>query len=98
MSEPERPNEGELILYQTQQGTVKIEVLFRGETFWLAQKRIAELFGVDVRTVSEHLKTIHASGELAEQATLRKFRRVQREGNRDVAREIDYYSPLGRRV
>lgn len=75
-----QPNEGELILYQTQEGTVRIEVLYESETFWLNQKKIAELFGVDVRTVSEHLQNIYASGELTEQATLRKIRRVQKEG------------------
>jgi len=47
---PDPPNEGELILYQTPEGTVRIEVLYESETFWLNQKRIAELFGVDVRT------------------------------------------------
>lgn len=92
MPEPEKPNEGELILYQTQQGTVRIEVLFQDETFWLNQKKIAELFGVDVRTVSEHLQNIYAWGELDRQATDRTIRRVQREGNRDVAREIDFYN------
>ena len=80
MSDAEKPTEGELILYQTQEGTVRIEVLYESETFWLNQKKIAELFGVDLRTISEHLQNIYASGELTEQATLRKIRRVQREG------------------
>lgn len=90
MSESDKPNEGELILYQTQQGTVRIEVLYESQTFWLSQRKIAELFGVDLRTVSEHLGNIYASGELTEAATLRKFRRVQREGSRDVSREIEF--------
>lgn len=92
MSESDKPNEGELILYQTQQGTVRIEVLYESQTFWLSQRKIAELFGVDLRTVSEHLGNIYASGELTEAATLRKFRRVQREGSRDVSREIEFYN------
>jgi hypothetical protein len=50
MENGKTPNEGELILYQTQQGAVKIEVLYESETFWLNQKKIAELFGVDLRT------------------------------------------------
>ena len=87
-----QPNEGELILYRTQEGAVRIEVLYQDETFWLNQKKIAELFGVDVRTISEHLQNIYASGELIEQATLRKIRRVQKEGNREVSREIEFYN------
>ena len=92
MSDSERPNEGELILYQTQEGTVRIEVLYQSETFWLNQKRIAELFGVDLRTVNEHLRNIYAAGELSEVATIRKIRRVQQEGSREVSREIEFYN------
>jgi hypothetical protein len=92
MTDAEKPNEGELILYQTQEGTVRIEVLYESETFWLNQKKIAELFGVDLRTISEHLQNIYASGELTEQATLRKIRRVQKEGTREVSREIEFYN------
>lgn len=93
MSEiPVQPHEGELILYQTAEGTVRVEVLYESETFWLNQKRIADLFGVDVRTVSEHLQNIYASGELVEEATIRKIRRVQTEGNREVRREIEFYN------
>lgn len=89
---PEKPDEGELILYQTPQGTVRIEVLYEAETFWLNQKKIAELFGVDLRTISEHLRNIYTDGELVEQATIRKIRRVQTEGNREVRREIEFYN------
>ena len=85
MSEvPEQSHEGELIFYQTPEGTVRIEVLYQSETFWLNQKRIAELFGVDVRTVSYHLKEVYDSGELSPDRTLRKIWRVQTEGNREV--------------
>ena len=92
MPNSDKPNEGELILYQTQEGAVRIEVLYESETFWLNQKKIAELFGVDLRTISEHLQNIYASKELTEQATLRKVRRVQKEGNREVSREIEFYN------
>jgi hypothetical protein len=92
MTDAEKPNEGELILYQTQEGTVRIEVLYQSETFWLNQKKIAELFGVDLRTISYHLGEIYASGELSQAATLRKIRRVQTEGNREVTREIEFYN------
>ena len=92
MPESDQPYEGELILYQTPEGTVRIEVLYESETFWLNQKKIAELFGVDLRTVNEHLQNIFADGELHREATLRKIRRVQTEGNREVSREIEYYN------
>ncbi|MCB0331081.1 MAG: hypothetical protein KDD70_15540, partial [Bdellovibrionales bacterium] len=59
----EQPSEGELIFYETSEGTVRGEVLYELETYWMNQKRIAELFAVDVRTVSELLQNIYASGE-----------------------------------
>jgi hypothetical protein len=92
MPDPEKPNEGELILYQTQEGTVRVEVRYESDTFWLNQKKIAELFGVDLRTISYHLGEIYASGELRQEATLRRIRRVQIEGNREVSREIEFYN------
>ena len=58
MTDAEKPNEGELILYQTQEGAVRIEVLFESETFWLNQKKIAKLFGVELPTISYHLNEI----------------------------------------
>ena len=85
-------NEGELIFYRTPEGTVRVEVLYELETFWLNQKRIAELFGVDIRTVSYHLREIYDAGELVPEATLRKIWRVQTEGNREVRREIEFYN------
>ena len=84
--------ESQIILYTTPKGDVKVEIRFEDETFWLTQKKIAELFGVDVRTVNEHLKNIFDSGELQREATIRKIRIVQQEGNRQVSRELDFYS------
>ena len=81
----------QIIFYATPQGNIKVEVVFEEETFWLSQKRIADLFNVDVRTVNEHLQNIYASGELQKDSTIRKFRTVQNEGNREVKREIDFY-------
>ncbi len=69
-----------------------MEVLYEQETFWLTQARLAELFGVGVPTVSYHLREIYASGELSEEATVRKIRRVQREGTRDVSRDVEFYN------
>jgi hypothetical protein len=84
MSEPENPDEGQLLLHQTDAATVRIEVLYQSDTFWLNQKKIAELFGVDLRTISYHLGEVYASGELSQTATLRRIRSVQCEGDRDV--------------
>ena len=75
----------EILLYSVPEGKATIEVFFEQETFWLSQKKMAELFGVDIRTVNEHLKNIFSSAELEEEATIRKFRIVQKEGNRDVS-------------
>lgn len=86
------PQEGELILYRTADDAVRVEVLYETETFWLDQRRMAELFGVEVPTISYHLKEIYAAGELARDATLRKIQRVQPEGNREVRREIEFYN------
>ncbi|SFN34449.1 Uncharacterized conserved protein [Chitinophaga sp. YR627] len=82
----------EIIFYSSPEGDSHIEVFFEAETFWLSQKKMAALFDVDVRTISEHLRNIYASGELAETATIRKFRTVQKEGSREVARSIDFYN------
>jgi hypothetical protein len=85
------PN-GELILYRTADDAVRLEVLYESETFWLDQRRMAELFGVDIRTVSEHLRNTFGSGELREEATLRKIRIVRTEGSREVARDVVFYN------
>lgn len=60
----EEPMKAEIILYQAEGSNVAVEVQYADETFWLTQKAMAELFGVDVRTVSEHLTNIFDSGEL----------------------------------
>jgi hypothetical protein len=86
------PQFNDILLYSTANGTVKVEVLYEDETFWLSQKRMAELFGVESHTITYHLKEIFKSGELDENSTTRKIRAVQKEGNREVAREIDFYN------
>ncbi|MBL7766904.1 MAG: virulence RhuM family protein [Chitinophagaceae bacterium] len=85
-------NTNDIIFYNSPNGDVKVEVLFNEETFWLTQKRMAELFGVDVRTVNEHLQNIYKTNELDKEATIRKIRIVQKEGKRDVARELDFFN------
>ena len=91
---PDRPapSTGEIVLYQTEDGRTRVECRFVDETLWLSQALIAELFRKDVRTVSEHLQNIYEEGEIEEQATVRKFRIVRREGPREVEREIEHYN------
>lgn len=72
----------QLIFYSTPQGNVKVEVVFESETFWLSQKRMAELFNVDVRTVNEHLKNIFKTGELNEDSVIRNFRTTAADGKK----------------
>lgn len=72
--------DNQLIFYSTPQGHIKVEVIFEDETFWLSQKRMAELFGVDVRTVNEHLKNIFKTGELSEDSVIRNFRTTAADG------------------
>jgi hypothetical protein len=86
------PPQGEIVLYQTEDGRTRVECRFAAETLWLSQALIAELFRKDVRTVNEHLQNIYQEAELDAEATIRKFRIVRREGNREVAREIEPYN------
>jgi hypothetical protein len=83
--------ESNIIIYRTSTGNVSVQVQYEDGTFWLTQKRMAELFGVDVRTINEHLSNIYAQEELDKSATIRKIRIVQKEGNRQVARNLDFY-------
>ena len=88
----DQPPKGDLIFYQTSEGKLRIEVLYEAETFWLDQKKIAELFGIEIATVSYHMKMIYESGELLPEATVRKIQRVQQEGSRAVTRGIEVYN------
>lgn len=81
-----------ILLYKTTQGEVKIEVIFNNETFWMSQKRMATLFAVDVKTINYHLGQIYESGELQEEATIRKIQIVQKEGEREVERSPMFYN------
>ena len=86
------PVEGQALIYATADGTVRVEVLFGAETFWLTINRMAELFGATKQTISYHLQQIYDSGELSREATVRRIRTVQREGAREVARTLDHYN------
>lgn len=82
----------EVVLYQAKGRNVPVQVTYADETFWLSQKNIADLFAVDVRTISEHLRNIYETEELQEEATIRNFRIVRNEGSRTVRREIAFYN------
>ncbi|MDE6022803.1 MAG: virulence RhuM family protein, partial [Muribaculaceae bacterium] len=81
-----------ILLYKSPQGETRIEVIFNSETFWMSQKRMATLFGVDVRTINHHLSQIFESGELQKNPTIRKIGIVQTEGIRDVERTPLFYN------
>ena len=94
------PREGQAIIYATADGAVRVEVMYHDETFWLTQKRMAELFGVDVRTVNEHLRNIFESGELSEEAVIRKFRITASDGKSYLTKlyNLDAVISVGYRV
>jgi len=85
-------NSSNFILYTSNSGDVKVNVFLENETIWLSQKSIGELFGVESHTITYHLKEIYKTQELEESATTRKIRVVQKEGNRNVQRNIDFYN------
>jgi hypothetical protein len=87
-----RNSTAEFLIFASQTGGDTLEVRYEDETIWLTQKLIAELFGVTVPTVNEHFRNIFEGGELEQSATIRKFRIVQTEGTRQVAREVDHYN------
>jgi hypothetical protein len=78
----ENPNFNDILLYTTAEGKVRIEVLFENETFWLSQKRIAELFGVDRSVVTKHLKNIFESAELDEKSVCAFFAHTAADGKK----------------
>lgn len=69
-----KPVESNVIIYSTPDGHVKVDIVYADESFWMTQKRMAELFGVEVNTINYHLKEIFKSGELAEDSVIRKIR------------------------
>ena len=85
-------NQGEIVIYQADDGDTKIDVRFVDETVWLTQAQLCELYQTSKSNISEHIKNIYAEGELVEESTVRNFRTVQTEGDRTVARNIAYYN------
>lgn len=87
-----RNSTAEFLIFTTQSGEKSIETRYEDETVWLTQKLIAVLFDVGVNTINYHLKEIYDSGEILPEATIRKFRIVQTEGSRTIARDVDHYN------
>ena len=85
-------NNGEIIIYQTDDGLTHIDVKMEEETVWLTQQQMAELYHTSRTNVVEHITHIYEEGELDENSTCRKFRQVRQEGNRQVNREMVYYN------
>lgn len=82
----------QFVFYNLPDNSGKVQAYVEDKTLWLTQKAMAQLFDVEVNTINYHLKEIFSSKELEEEATIRKIRTVQPEGNRQVERERAFYS------
>ena len=85
-------SQGEIVIYQAEDGLTKVECWFVDETVWLTQQQMAELFHTSRSNIVEHIGHIYEEGELDETSTCRKFRQVRMEGNRQVSRELPFYN------
>jgi hypothetical protein len=82
----------EILIYQNQDGNIKIDVRLEEETVWLTQEQMAQLFGKGRSTITEHIGNVFKEGELDQNATRRNFRLVRLEGIREVEREVEHYN------
>ena len=80
----------EILIYQNESGNIKVDVRFEDGSIWLSQAQICEVFGKAKSTISEHIKAIFEEEELNPISTVRNYRTVQKEGNREVQRDIEY--------
>ena len=85
-------NGGNMLIYQSEEGKIKIDVKLEEDTLWLTQAQMCELYQTSRTNVVEHIKHIYEEGELQEEATCRNFRQVRQEGNRMVNRTVPYYN------
>lgn len=85
-------NKSNILIYQHENGNIKVDVRFEDESLWLSQAQICEVFGKAKSTISEHIKAIFQEGELKVASTVRNYRTVQMEGNREVSRDVDFYN------
>lgn len=86
------PVKSEILVYQTEDGRVKLDVRLDNETVWLTQQMMADLFQTTIPNISMHIRNIYEDGELTSEATIKKFLTVRREGQRNVQRDLDYYN------
>lgn len=89
MSENER---GELMVYQSPDGQIKLDVRLQDETVWLTQPLMAELFQTSQQNISQHILNVYEEGELVPEATHKKFLSVRQKGARQVQRNLDFYN------
>lgn len=82
----------QIVIYQSEDGRTKLDVRLEGQTVWLNQKQLTKLFGKAKGTISEHISNIFEDKELDEHSTVRLFRTVQKEGDREVVREVEFYN------
>lgn len=85
-------DDNQIIIYQSEDGETRIDVKFSGETMWLSQQQMAELYQTTRTNIVQHIRNIYADGELDEQATCKKFLQVRQEGSREVTRDIPFYN------
>jgi len=86
------PATGSFLIYESEDGQIKLDVRLEHESFWLTQPLMAELFQTSIPNISIHIRNIYEEGELAPEATVKKFLTVRQEGSRQVQRELDYYN------
>ena len=95
MKEDIIPIQDEIVLYQSEDGNVKVDVLFQDETVWLTQSQLCMLFGKSKATISEHIKHIFEEGELDDKVVVRKFRHTTQHGaieGLSQIKEVKYYN------
>jgi hypothetical protein len=92
MSEETGEPGSEILLYQTEDGSTRLEVRFENETLWLSQALMAELFQTSPQNITQHLKALYQEGEIGEGATCKEFLQVRQEGKRSIRRSVRHYN------
>lgn len=83
---------GEIIIYKPRSGNVRLEVKIDGETIWMTQKQVADLFDVNIPAISKHINNIDKEGELSKKSTVSILETVQKEGERSIRRKLELYN------
>lgn len=85
-------SENNIVLYQDDDGKIKVSVRFSDEDVWITQVQLAEIYATSRQNIGQHIDNVYKDGELPKESTIKKFFIVQQEGNRQVRREIDHYN------